>query len=189
MDIRNDWRLAAAAALTFLATAGSAHAVAVALSPAASPVAPETIVSRTPGTTLQVHWNARVRESGGEFILGRVGPGGFVPIIQVDATPGLSAYEAELVARSEGSLHELRFRDRSGREFVLQKVWITRPAPPSFGQGAAYPLGHAQPLAVAAHPSLSVPEGEHRLPAARRIASGGPGREPSTPPPERGEPS
>ena len=94
--------------------------------PAAATAAGSQALSRAPGSGLVVRWHARTQEPGGSFRLyAGPDPGQLELLLETPSVVGEGRY-VERTAEPAAALLllELRYAEKTGRERVLESVWV-----------------------------------------------------------------
>ncbi len=133
---------------------------------------------------VKIHWQARVLEPGGAFIVYRGQGAELEEVARLDAGAGGSFEVVDRAWRGGRSTYQLRYRGRDRHEQVLATSAVHLEEVDSAPAGG-WLAAHAQPVTLPGALKIRRPDYSGPWVAAGPGPAGDRGREPPTPPPRR----
>ncbi len=133
---------------------------------------------------VKIHWQARVLEPGGAFIVYRAQGSELEEVARLTADAGGSFEVVDRAWRGGRSTYQLRYRGRDRREQVLATSAVHLEVVDSAPAGG-WLAGHAPPLTLPSALRIPVPKVAGPRVDAGPAPAGDRGRQPPTPPPRR----
>jgi hypothetical protein len=178
------WRSAGRAAtlLTVLGLSAGASSADAGIRVPANDAALAVELVKPPHSDLRICWSALLHEDGGEFLLTRLGPGGFASEVARVRPRGEGRYQVTEPGAAGAWTYRLQYRDRRGRDHLLATIRLNVETVQS-GRGLLTAAGHVQPAAVRTAAVLPNPQAGPTWPATAESAAAGPARRPAPSPP------